>query len=130
MKTDTPKIYVEFESHEYVVSTYILSYATCMLRICVKYQSLMCWPSMSYNDEMIFLYNVCVSLCMLGDFACFFPSDIYPKLSVLKKNTRVSNSLNLDQDQRIVGYDLCPNCLQKLSAGGTSRKIVNHSRET
>ena len=34
------------------------------------------------------------------------------------------NSLDPDQDQRIIGLGLDPNCLQRLSAGGTSRQTV------
>ena len=38
------------------------------------------------------------------------------------RNTiRVSNNLDPDQAGRIVGPDLRPNCLQSLSADGTSR---------
>ena len=38
------------------------------------------------------------------------------------KNTiRMSNSSDPDQARRFVGPDLGPNCLQKLSAGDTSR---------
>ena len=36
---------------------------------------------------------------------------------------RVSNSLDSDQARLSVGPDLGPNCLQKLSAGRTSRQI-------
>ena len=66
---------------------------------------------------------VIVTLCMLDNGACFCRLLIF----FLKKNTflqvkirntiRVSNSLDPDQGQQNVGPDLCPNCLQKLSAG-------------
>ena len=37
------------------------------------------------------------------------------------RNTiRVSNSFDPDQDRHSVGPDLCPNCLQRLSADNTS----------
>ena len=38
---------------------------------------------------------------------------------------RVSNSLDLDQDQHSVGPDLDSNCLQRLSADDTGRQRVN-----
>ena len=34
----------------------------------------------------------------------------------------MSNSLYPDQDRCSIGPDLCPNCLQKLSADGKSRR--------
>ena len=34
---------------------------------------------------------------------------------------RLSNSLNPDQDRHVVGPDLGPNCLQRLSADDKSR---------
>ena len=34
----------------------------------------------------------------------------------------MSNSLDPDQARRFVGPDLCPNCLQRLSADDTSRQ--------
>ena len=36
----------------------------------------------------------------------------------------MSNSLDPDQTRRLVGSDLGPNCLQRLSADDTSRHIV------
>ena len=39
---------------------------------------------------------------------------------------RVSNSSDPDQAGHVVGPDLGPNCLQKLSADVTSRRRVNH----
>ena len=41
------------------------------------------------------------------------------------RNTlRMSNSLDRDQAQHFVGPDLGPNCLQMLSADGTSRQRI------
>ena len=37
----------------------------------------------------------------------------------------MSNSLDPDQARHLVGPDLCPNCLQRLSADDTSRQIVD-----
>ena len=39
---------------------------------------------------------------------------------------RVSNSLDPDQVRRFVGPGLGPNCLQRYSADGTSRRRVKH----
>ena len=36
----------------------------------------------------------------------------------------MSNSLDTDQSRRLVGTDLGPNCLQKLSADDASRQIA------
>ena len=36
----------------------------------------------------------------------------------------MSNSLDSDQSRHFVGPDLVPNCLQSLSAGGTSKRRV------
>ena len=48
------------------------------------------------------------------------PADFFSKLTFSKKsfrNTiRVSNGLDPDQDQRSVGPDLGPNCLQRFTA--------------
>ena len=39
----------------------------------------------------------------------------------------MSNSLDLDQARHVVGPDLGPNCLQRLSADDTCRQSVLHS---
>ena len=39
----------------------------------------------------------------------------------------LKKSLDPDQAQPVVGPDLCSNCLQNLSAEGTSRKRINLS---
>ena len=39
-------------------------------------------------------------------------------LGYMNNNIRLSNRLDPDQDRRSVGPDLCPNCLQRLSADG------------
>ena len=65
------------------------------------------------------------SLCLLGILhACSSSADFFSK-STFSKNTfmntiRVSNSLDPDQVRHFVGPDLDPNCLQRLSADGTS----------
>ena len=49
----------------------------------------------------------------------FLSSDIfqhYPSKHSFRNNIRVSNSLDPDQARRSVGPDVCPNCLQRLSA--------------
>ena len=54
----------------------------------------------------------------------FFMHSLYSKLTCSKnyfRNTiRVSNGLDLDQDQHFVGPDLGPNYLQRLLADGKS----------
>ena len=60
-----------------------------------------------------------LTLCQLGNFACFFCCLlIFSKSTFLKnsfRNTiRVSNSLETDQGQQFVGPDLSPNCLKRL----------------
>ena len=73
----------------------------------------------SYNNEHFSRNTGFLTLCMLGNFACFlFRLLIYFKINFFKtfKNaTSVSNSLDQDQDRRCVGPDLGPNCLQRLS---------------
>ena len=49
----------------------------------------------------------------------FFKNQLFSKNYF--RNIRVSKSLDPDQTQHPVGPDLGPNCLQKLSADGTSR---------
>ena len=79
--------------------------------------------------KTLFHLQACVllTLCMLGNFVCFFLSslDFFFKINFFKKkfrNTiRVSNSLDPDQARHFVGPDLGPNCLQTLSADDKSR---------
>ena len=57
---------------------------------------------------------------MLGSFACLFlliftKNERFQKQS-FRDTIRVSNSLDPDQDQQIVGSGFGPNCLQRLSA--------------
>ena len=66
---------------------------------------------------------------MLGIFHAFLSSaDFFQNKLFEKKNfrniTKVSNSLDPDQDQRFVGPDLGPNCLSRLSADNTGRQRV------
>ena len=66
-----------------------------------------------------------ITLCMLGNFSCFFVVCCLFNLSKLtfSKNSfsmfgntiTVSNSLDSGQDRHSVGPDLHPNCLQRLS---------------
>ena len=72
---------------------------------------------------------IIISLCMLGNFSCFFAvCSFLSKLTFSKKfqhvqdNTiSVSNSLDPGQDRRSVGHDLGPNCLQMLSSASLER---------
>ena len=52
--------------------------------------------------------------------ADFFSKSTFSKNS-FRNTIRVSNSLDQDQVRHFVGPDLGPNCLQKVSAEGTSR---------
>ena len=58
-------------------------------------------------------------------------ADFFSKLTFSKNSIRntisVANSLDPDQARHYVGPDLGPNCLQWLSADGTSRQRVNIS---
>ena len=72
-----------------------------------------------------------LTLCILGNFSCFFVACCFFSKSTFWKNSfmstiRVSNSLDLDQARHFVGPDLGPNCLQKLSADDIRRQKVNH----
>ena len=64
---------------------------------------------------------------MLGNFSCMSSAD-FSKLTFSKNTfrntTRVSNGFEPDQDQRYVGPDLDPNCLQRLSAVIASKARV------
>ena len=71
--------------------------------------------------------NLCLPLCMLGNFACFFVvCGFFFKINFFSnksfRNTiRLSNCLDPDQAQHFVGPELGPNCLQRLSADDKSR---------
>ena len=69
----------------------------------------------------------------MGNFACLFPSDKLPKMDVFKYNLvgdaiRVSNNWDPDQDQRIVRSSFGPNCLKRISAGGTSIQTIQRTK--
>ena len=65
---------------------------------------------------------------MLCNFSCILSSaDFYSISSFSKKISGIpslSNSLDPDQARHFVELDLDPNCLQSLSADGTSRQRV------
>ena len=68
-----------------------------------------------------------LTLCLLGNFACFFVvCRFFSKSTFLEnsfKNTiRVSNSLESDQARQIVQPDLGPNCLHRLSADDSRQR--------
>ena len=70
-----------------------------------------------------------LNLCMLGNFSCFLSSADFFSKSTFSKiffriTIRVSNSLDPDQARHIVGPDLGPNCLQRLSVDDTSRQRI------
>ena len=65
-----------------------------------------------------------LTLCKLGNFSCIYCHLLLSKL-IFSKNSfsntiPVSNNLDPDQDRHTVGPDLCPNCLQRLSADNKS----------
>ena len=78
---------------------------------------------------MICLHGETLTLCPLGNFSCFFSSDLFQNQHFLKsyfRNTiRVSNSLDPDQARQDVGPDPGPKCLQMLSADDALRQKVN-----
>ena len=61
---------------------------------------------------------------LFGRLLIFFKIIFFMKYSC-RNTIRVSNSMAPDQAQHIVGPDLGPNCLHKLSADDTSRQRVN-----
>ena len=78
---------------------------------------------------------------MLGNFSCwvifhdFFVVCRYFSKSTFLKNSlentnRVSNRLDPDQAQHVVGPDLGTNCLQRLSADDTNKHSVNAYRKS
>ena len=82
--------------------------------------------SSKYSPYLKLYVVLTLTLCMPGNFACFFCRlQIFLKLTFSKKyfrNTiRVLNSLDADQAQHFAGPDLGPNCLQRLSADDKSR---------
>ena len=74
-----------------------------------------------------FIFNS--TLCMLGNFACFcrlliffFQNHLFLQ-NLVSRITSVSNNLYPDQDRLLVGPDLGPNCLQRLSSDDTNIKL-------
>ena len=70
-----------------------------------------------------------LTLCMLGNFACFFVVCLFFSKLTFSKNSfrntiRMSNSLDPDRARHFVGPDLGPNCLQRISTDDTSRQSV------
>ena len=68
-----------------------------------------------------------LTLCLLGNFSCFFVVCWFFSKSTFTKNSfrntiRVSNISDPDQASRFVRPDLGPNCLQMLSEDETSRQ--------
>ena len=85
---------------------------------------------MNHNDTCSFLMkSPKLTHCILGNFSWFFVVCwFFSNLTFWKNSFRntiwMSNSLDPDQAQRIVGPDLGPNCLPKLSADDTGRQRV------
>ena len=75
-----------------------------------------------------------LTLCMLGNFACFFvicSGFVFFQINFFKKSIRntirVSNSFDPDQAGHFVGPDLDTNCLQMLSADDKSHHLWGQS---
>ena len=73
--------------------------------------------------------------CLLGNFSWFFAVCwFFSKLTFWKYSFRnifrMSNSLDPDQARRIVGPDLGPNCLPRISADDTGRQRVKGKGQT
>ena len=56
--------------------------------------------------------------------SCAYFSNLNFSKSSFRYTMRVSNSLDPDKARHVVGPNLGPNCLQKLSADDTSRQII------
>ena len=73
--------------------------------------------SPSSDETSMYLF---LTLCMLGNFACFFFcsllifSSLIFSSSSFRNTISMSNSLDPDQAQCYIGPDLGPNCLQKI----------------
>ena len=63
-------------------------------------------------------------LCLLGNFCMLFCRLLIFSKNPFRNTIRVSNRLDPDQARHFVEPDLGPNCLQRLSADGTSRQRV------
>ena len=77
------------------------------------------------------IVSLSYTLCLQGNLQCFLSSaDIFSKSTFSKisfrNTTKVSKSLDPDQARRVVGPDLGPNCLQRLSVGDTSSQRVKY----
>ena len=72
----------------------------------------------------IALYLSVGEFCMLVCRLQTYFSKLTFSKNYFRITIRVSNSLDPDQAQHVVGPDLGPNCLQKLSADDTSRQRV------
>ena len=62
-------------------------------------------------------------MVLLSSADFFFPKLTFSKNSFIK-TIRVSNGLDQGQDRHFVGPDLCPNCLQRLSANDKSHLSI------
>ena len=73
----------------------------------------------------VYCLTICLSwlFCMLFCCLLFFLNQRFRK-KYFRNTFRVSNSLEPDQARPLVGPDLGPNCLQRLSVDDTSRQRV------
>ena len=72
-----------------------------------------------------------LTLCLLGNFSCFFSSADFFSKSLYSENSfrntiRISNNLDPYQAYQFVRPDLSPSCLLRLSADDTSMQRIKY----
>ena len=107
----------------------------------LKYLRMICFFFCAENRVWHFILIISSTLCMLGNFACFFAvCGFFFRTNFFKKNPSgilsgspwVSNGLDPDQAWHVVRPDLGPNCMQRLSAdnklslAGKKLKVYPH----
>ena len=76
-------------------------------------------PAIIFSQSVVKIANISLPTCMLFCRLLIF------KINIFEKLFQESNNLDPDQARRFVGFDLGPNCLQRLSADDTSRQRVS-----
>ena len=89
------------------------------------------WNSLFRKQTGFLARRPNLSLCLLGDFSCFFCRLLkFFKINSFEvpfwNTIRLSNSLDPDQVWQSLRPDLDPKCLQRLSADDTSRQKVDN----
>ena len=87
--------------------------------------------------HILYISHGCIplTLCMLGDFSCFYRLLLFFSKLIFSENSfrntiRVTNSLDPDQDRHSVGPDLGPNFLRRLSANLIFCLVLVQTRKT